>query len=141
MICRATSLVKIVCTKELWIKRSSFAKSRCQSGLIGLMAEIGLAIMADRHQTLAAAWRPRVADVLTSQAHIRCSPVTLCALISPPLLPPSLASVYSSRSSSVQRHRRHCRPLLTLRSSVATAVATTHSHRITAPLRPLNLTR
>jgi len=39
---------------------------RYQAQIAGLMAEIGLAIVADRRQTLAAMWRPRVTDVLTS---------------------------------------------------------------------------
>ena len=48
MVCRATTLVQIVCTKELRIRRFVTVKTRCQAGLAGLMAEIGLAIMADR---------------------------------------------------------------------------------------------
>ena len=39
---------------------------RCQARIVGLMAEIGLANMADRRQMLAATWRPRVTNVLTS---------------------------------------------------------------------------
>ena len=68
MVYRATIVVKTVCAKELWIRSMHVVNMRCHARIAGLMAEISLAIMVDRRQMLAAVWRPRIADVLTSQA-------------------------------------------------------------------------
>ena len=47
MVYRATIVVKIVCTNELWIRSMNVINMRCQARIAGLMAKIGLAIMAD----------------------------------------------------------------------------------------------
>ena len=53
-----TIVVKIVCANELWIRSMNVVNMRCQARIAGLVAEIGLSIMADHRQMLATAWRP-----------------------------------------------------------------------------------
>jgi len=60
MVCRATTLVKIVCADKLRIRRSSFRKTHCQAASPALMACLAGPIVADRAQELATMWRPRI---------------------------------------------------------------------------------
>ena len=132
MVYMATIVVKTVCAKELWIRSLITVKTSYQARIAGLMAEIGLAIMADRHQTLAAAWRqyghasPLLYPVGPHRARERLQHPSVRPL------PPSAFIPLSASSFAVRSARKHS-------SSAAVAVDGTNPRLATqSPPQPLH---
>ena len=131
MVCRATTLVQIVCAKELRIRSLITVKTRCQAWIAGLMAKSGRPSVADRLR----GWAPRGGyaspmSYLARPRWVREHHITpVLAHDAPALSFPhfassfTLASVRSSHNSSVQRRRHHCLTQLAPRCSFATLAA------------------